>query len=191
MNFAIEDKSAFLMRRLKEHHPYTYVHSLRVAHYSFELAKMMGFSDPELDVLVRSALLHDVGKLKIPRKILDKKGKLDEKEWLNLRLHSQYGAEIVQEFSYSGLVDPEVILYHHENMDGTGYPFGLTGGALSLSVRIVRITDSFDAMTTMRAYNQLKSMDRAIDELFRWSDVHFDLEAVGIFERYIQERYFG
>lgn len=173
------------MRRLKEHHPYTYYHSVRVAHYSLEVAKMIGLSKREQDVLLRSALLHDVGKLHIARELLDKEDKLNQKEFAHLRSHPQYGFEIVHELINRGLVDLEVILYHHENLDGTGYLFGLSGKDLSLSVRIVRVTDSFDAMTTVRGYNRPKTIGQAMDEMFGLSDVQFDLEVVGIFERYI------
>ncbi|GAX91179.1 HD-GYP domain-containing protein [Effusibacillus lacus] len=188
MHFAINDPSAFILGRLKEHHSYTYFHSLRVAHYSLELAKMMGLYRLEQQVLVRSALLHDVGKLFVAREILDKKERLNEEELRILRLHPQFGFEIVQEMVNPGLVDLDVLLYHHENLDGTGYPFGLTGKFLSLPVRIVRLADSFDAMTTVRAYNQPKSLEQAMNELVRWSGEHFDLEVVKIFEQYIYYR---
>lgn len=186
-NFTRQKDISVLLNRLKQHDEYTYHHSLRVAHYCLELAKRKGLPGWEQDILTRSALLHDIGKLRIPKAVLQKKDRLTHEEWELIRMHPRFSLEIAQKFVNDHLIDREVILYHHENLDGTGYPVGLNREDLSLAVRMIRVADSFDAMTTIRKYNQPKSFVQAFAELFEFVDIYYDRDSVQVLQQYIQE----
>lgn len=176
-----------LLKRLRQHDPYTYGHSIRVAHYCLELTQKMGLPEAEQDRIARSVLLHDIGKLRIGSEILCKKEKLNPHEWEQLKNHPQYSLEIAEESMETGSIDREVILYHHENLDGTGYPFGLTGRELSLAVRMIRVTDSFDAMTSVRSYNRQRAVGEVFGELHRLAGTHYDADLVQMFHQYMRE----
>lgn len=175
---------AFLLKRLEKHHPQTFMHSIRVAYYSFLVGQSMGLSDQQKRVLWKSAVLHDIGKLMIPEEVLNKTEALNEQEWQMIRDHCINGAEIVEHCQLSNL-DLEVIRYHHENLDGTGY-YGLTDSKLNLFTRIVRVVDSYDAMTEARGYNLLRTKDSALDELYRWNEIFYDPMVVKTFHHIIQ-----
>lgn len=167
----------FLLERLKRYDRHTYDHSKRVAQYALDVANQFYFSEEKKAVLFRSALLHDIGKLNIPIKILNKREMLQKNEWQNVKNHPQQGVCILEKLIDDGLVDRDIILYHHENLDGSGY-FGINEPYLSLSVRILRVVDSFDAMTSLRSYKQAKLLNEAFEELYRWKEIHFDSDVV-------------
>jgi putative nucleotidyltransferase with HDIG domain len=119
------------------------------------------------------ALLHDIGKVEISRQILNKPNRLNSLEWDVFRQHTIWGAEIIDPLkSLHGV--KEIVLYHHENFDGTGYPEGISGDNIPLGARILRIVDSYDAMTTDRPYKMAMSLDQALEELDRYSGIHYD-----------------
>jgi len=177
--FIQRDVCSFLMKRLSAHHAITYQHSIRVALHSMSMAERLGALDEaEADRFLRTVLLHDIGKLAVPSGILNHRGALGREEWTLLQSHSEQGSQMLSGLIGSGHVIPEVILYHHENLDGSGYPYGMQEKDLSMLVRIVRVADSFDAMTCQRGYNLVKSRDEALEELYRWNDVCYDARAV-------------
>ncbi|WP_206919372.1 HD-GYP domain-containing protein [Alicyclobacillus suci] len=176
-----------LLKFLKAHHPSTYWHSLRVAYLSLMLARSYAMSEDELERLFCSTLLHDIGKVSVPVEVLNKPGKLSEENWAHLHKHPENGAKLmIQVFANDG-VDLDVIRLHHENLNGSGYPFGKKGQNLSLAVRIVRVVDSFDSMTHRRAYNRPKSARDAIQELHAMSDTHYDFDVVRRLHRLFME----
>lgn len=166
----------FLLRRLAQHHEPTFAHSMRVGYYSYLLGQQLGMADDELNKLLNSAYLHDIGMLTIPQSLLNKQEPLTEEEWQIIRMHCTNGLDILSR-SLHAHIDPEVIMYHHENLDGTGY-FGLKEQEISLPVRIVRVVDTFDGLTFPHSHNQMMSMQQAFEELYRWNDVLFDEQVV-------------
>ncbi len=181
VDFIGSDICSFFMKRLSAYHLPTFQHSVRVALYSMTIADRMGIVPAEGIVFLRSMLLHDIGKLSVPKAVLDKQSPLASEEWDMIGRHTVTGFEMLKDFIKKGWVDPEIILYHHENMDGTGYPFGLMAKDLTLFVRILRVADSYDAMTGGRGYRPAISHDEAMEELYRWSGVTYDSEIVDCF----------
>lgn len=179
----------FLLKRIEKHHEKTFRHAIRVGYYSFLLGKELGLSEEEAITLLKSAYLHDVGMLSVPAEVLNKREELTEQDWEIIRSHCQSGVDIVGNCPDSD-IDLDVILHHHENLDGTGY-FGLTEQELSLPVRIVRVADSFDAMTNGRGNNPIKSFNEAFNELYRWSDMMFDANVVHTFHQLYKQRQQG
>lgn len=160
-------------------------HILRVQVISEELALATGMSNTEAAALGWSAMLHDVGKLHIPDRILLKPGPLNTEEWEIMRRHPIYGETILGD-GPGFATARRVARWHHENFDGTGYPDGLGAEAIPLDARIVRIADSFDAMTNTRPYKEAESIEWALAELRRCSGTHFDPELVRLFRDLVE-----
>ncbi|MBM4253456.1 MAG: HD domain-containing protein [Deltaproteobacteria bacterium] len=147
---------------LVNHDEYTYYHSARVAAYGLAIAVFMGESDEhKLRDLALGSLLHDVGKSKIERGILGRKGALGPKEWVEIKKHPEYGAAML-EASGLGLVPQQIILHHHERFDGTGYPHQLTDKEILEEVKIAAFADVFDALTTNRPYQVTRTRFEAL-----------------------------
>lgn len=159
---------------------YTYGHSLRVLRYASDLAQRLGLG-PEVVRLVRcAAFLHDAGKIEIDRYLLNKVDTLTEQELYTLRQHPRWGSEIVGTIPALREI-AGVILYHHENYDGSGYPAKLAGTDIPLLARIIRVADSYDAMTTDRPYRKAMSPLKALEELRRYSGTWYDPQVVEAF----------
>jgi putative nucleotidyltransferase with HDIG domain len=159
-----ERRMDFLLRKLHEHDETTYKHSVRVANILIEFAKHFNVTRKNIDILYNSALLHDIGKLCINHNVLKKQGGLSVEEWELLKKHTIYSNDIVQKLIDAN-VDYSMILHHHENIDGTGYIAGLKEKDLSFNIRLIRIVDSFEAMTAGRPYSSSLSAAAAIEEL--------------------------
>ena len=161
-------------------------HSQRVSHYSALIAREMGMSDEECENLRRTALLHDIGKIGIPDRILNKPGRLTDEEYALMKSHVTRGAEILKDFT---LLDHVVdgARYHHEKYDGTGYPDGLKGDDIPLYGRIIGVADAFDAMTANRVYRRQMDFSYVLNEMRRCSGTQFDPEFVDILLRLIDE----
>lgn len=165
---------------------YTKGHSERVSEMVLAMGKELGFPERELQSLEYVALLHDVGKIGIPETILNKPGSLSEEEYEEIKQHSAIGAEILQKIQFLS-TKSNIILHHHEKMDGSGYPMGLKGESIPLGARILAIVDAYDAMTTDRPYRRARTPQEAVDELINCSGVHFDPELVKVFVRVIRK----
>lgn len=154
-------------------------HLLRMSLYCRLLAKAIGFSDDEAELIESAAPLHDIGKIGIPDSILRKNGPLTPEELQIIRTHPVIGFEIL-EGSPSKYVQKgsEIALAHHEKYDGSGYPYGLSGEAIPIAARIVAIADVFDALTSTRPYKKAWDVERAIQYLIAESNRHFDPELV-------------
>lgn len=161
-------------------------HSFRVTELTFRVAKSMGMTEHELVHLRRGALLHDIGKIGIPDRILFKEGSLDEAERAIMRRHTLYAQNMLSGIEY---LKPalEIPLAHHEHWDGTGYPAGLAGTDIPLSARIFAIADVFDALTSERPYHKAISVEMALDELQKGAGTHFDPDLVDRFIRLARE----
>ncbi|WJH36674.1 HD domain-containing protein [Paenibacillus sp. CC-CFT747] len=156
--FARDNKqTSFLLKRMKAHDIFIYEHSLRVAYYSLLLAQGLGLSGKEQEVLYRSALLMDIGKLRVTYKV---EANQDESGTPSILMHPQYSADILKPFIDRGLVDGEAVLQHHENLDGTGYPYYRTWEDITLNARILRVADSFAAATSYDKEKERSSASR-------------------------------
>ena len=154
-------------------------HSFRVSQYAVLMAKELGWSDSECENLRRAALLHDIGKIGIPDKILNKDSRLDDEEYKIMKTHVTRGAEILKDFT---LVDHVVdgALYHHERYDGKGYINGLKGEEIPVYGRIIGVADAFDAMTANRVYRKRLDMDFVRNEFAECSGSQFDPKMVEV-----------
>jgi putative nucleotidyltransferase with HDIG domain len=157
--------------------PYTAGHSERVSALSVRMARGMGLTDDEVDVIRLGALLHDVGKIGVRDMVLRKPGALTEDEYEQIKQHPTLGARILREVPFLTPHLPIVEL-HHERPDGKGYPYGLRGDDIPLAARIVHVADAFDAMTGARAYRPGRPSAAAIEELRRHMGTQFDAPSV-------------
>lgn len=155
-------------------------HSLRVADLSAQIARKMGFTPEEVMQLRRGALLHDLGKLAIPERILHKTSELSPEEWDLFRKHPQIAYDMLVSIEYlrPSLTIP---LYHHEKWDGSGYPFGLQGEQIPLAARIFAVVDVFDALTSDRPYRPAWSKSAALEYIREQAGKHFDPKVVEVF----------
>ncbi|MFE8701729.1 diguanylate cyclase [Cytobacillus sp. FJAT-54145] len=167
---------------------YTYRHSKRVFQYSVDFARKLNLNEHERKILTLGALIHDIGKLEIPRDVLNKTGKLEPHEWEMMKKHVIWGKEIISTNKQLEELVPLVEL-HHERYDGKGYPYGLKGENIPKLARVLCIIDSFDAMTTERPYQKTKTFSEGIEELRKCAGQQFDQELVEPFIELIQEQY--
>jgi putative nucleotidyltransferase with HDIG domain len=162
-------------------------HSAAVARYSREIAKELGFSDREQDVVHTAALLHDIGKFIFPDSILFADTKLTKEQFEIVRMHPEQGARLVARIEGYGPV-AEIILAHHERIDGRGYPNGLVGKQIPIAARIISVADTYDVMTSRDSYRDPVSSREAIDELRRVSDAQLDAMVVETFIGLLEQR---
>jgi energy-coupling factor transport system substrate-specific component len=165
----------------------TALHSHRVAEYSVLIAKELGRSDEDCEILRKTALLHDIGKIGIPDSVLNKPGRLTDEEYEVMKSHVVKGAEILKDFT---IIDHvwEGALYHHERYDGKGYTLGLKGEDIPLNARIIGIADAFDAMTANRVYRKKLDFSVVLDELKKGKGTQFDPQLVDIILKLIDTK---
>jgi putative nucleotidyltransferase with HDIG domain len=180
-NLSIETVLA-LSKTLETRDTYSGSHSKRMAYLSEKLATQYGFSIRETRELCWTALLHDIGKIGVEDQVLHKPGPLSPTEWKVMKTHPEIGAQMIRGLSGMDNI-AELILCHHERMDGSGYPHGYSGEKIPLGARIIAVVDSYSAMTEGRIYRAKKSHDEAITELKRFSGKHYDPEVVRMFIR--------
>jgi putative nucleotidyltransferase with HDIG domain len=163
---------------------YTFVHSVDVSAYTTIIAKEYGFEGHDLENVCNGALLHDVGKMLVDQKILNKPGKLTEDEFKEIKTHSEKGYTILRE---NGLDEEIAVLAreHHERCNGSGYPEGLTDKEAVLSAQMTAIADVFDALTSHRVYKKAIDANSAMSMIVAESGKHFNAELVTLFQRSI------
>ncbi|HYZ52920.1 MAG TPA: HD-GYP domain-containing protein [Streptosporangiaceae bacterium] len=152
---------------------YTRGHSERVSKGSVMIASAIGMRPERVEAIRYAGMLHDVGKLGVPTKVLQKTGKLTEEEYAAIQLHPMRGLEIIREI---GFLDEALagIMHHHERIDGRGYPMGLAGDEIPEFARVLAVADAFDCMTSTRSYRGARTVCEAIAELRRCSGTQFD-----------------
>lgn len=165
---------------IEKRDPYTGGHTKRVTQYSLAIARQLQLRPEEMKWLKVSSALHDIGKIGIDDQILRKTGRLAPEEYQVIKQHADMGAEIIDHIKQLRQIVPG-IKYHHEQMDGRGYPEGLHGGEIPILAKIIAVADTYDAMTTDRPYRRGLSQEVALKELKRCSGTQFDERVVQAF----------
>ena len=170
-----------LIARLEEKDPYTAGHSQRVCKYSLLLAEILKVPPLIKETIKQGALLHDLGKINLSKRILHKKGQLKPEEFEEIKKHPLEGAKILESIALLKKYIP-ILLYHHEREDGKGYQ-GKKGNEIPLEAKIVAIADAFDAMTSGRDYRKPMSIEEALEELQKNAGNQFKKDYV---EKFVQ-----
>ena len=174
-------KALIEVTRLKSKDEYTFLHSIAVSALMVHLARAVDLNEETAYDVGMGGLLHDIGKMRVPLKVLNKTGPLDEREMSLVRLHPSHGYQLLLRQGDVSSVNLDICLHHHERIDGRGYPEGLSGEEISIPVRISSICDVYDALTSVRAYKKAWSPRDA---------ARFMLEQEGQFDRRLLMRFF-
>jgi putative nucleotidyltransferase with HDIG domain len=161
-----------VLAALEKKRPEVAAHSRRVSAFSVRLAIQYGLADEVVETVRLGALLHDVGKMLTPSRILEKPGRPNAREWNELKIHPELGMEICHRSGFDDEVCA-IVLYHHERYDGGGYPDGLAYPAIPFTVRIVNVMDAFDALTSSRDYRERLSVQAARTLVARGAGTRF------------------
>jgi putative nucleotidyltransferase with HDIG domain len=161
-----------LVQAVEAKDPYTRRHSEQVAHYATRLAAFLKLPKDTIDTIRTASLLHDVGKIGVPDRILTKPGPLDDDEFAHIRRHPALGAEILQKISLLG-GEARLVRSHHERWDGQGYPDGLAGNDIPIGAQIINLADAIDAMLMERTYKRPYPVEKMLAELSRCAGSHF------------------
>lgn len=160
----------------------TGAHVERMSHYSSAIARGMALDDEFVEQILWASPMHDIGKIGIPDRVLQKPGKLDSDEWVIMKQHTGIGAEILKDASADFIkLAADIALTHHEKWDGNGYPQGLKGSDIALAGRIVAIADVFDALTSERPYKAPFPLEKALAIIKEGQGNHFDPQVVDAF----------
>jgi HD domain len=170
---AYESTIHALVQAVETKDRYTRGHSERVSRASVMIARFIGMREDRLNALRYAGILHDVGKLGVPTKLLQKTDRLSEEEFAAIKLHPVRGLEMLSDIEF---LDEAFkgILHHHERLDGRGYPMGLAGAQIPEFARVIAVADAFDSMTSTRSYRHARSVEDAITELERCKGSQFD-----------------
>ncbi len=179
------------LSRMRDKDEYTYRHSIHVSFYSMLIAKWLGYSEKETKEVIQTGLLHDVGKIKVPISILNKPGRLEPQEFEEIKKHTCYGYELIKNCPEISSEVKYGVLMHHERMDGSGYPSGISGSAVSRYAKIIAVADVFDAMTTKRIYKGRCTPIEAFDMFQTLGIGIFDTEVLYAFLNNIAVHYVG
>ena len=168
---------------------YTAGHQRKVSKLTVALAKEMGFSKDKVEGIKIAALIHDVGKINLPAEILSKPGKLSEIEFNLIKNHSQIGYDILKKVDFLWPV-AEIVLQHHEKINGSGYPRGLKGDEILLEAKIICVADVVEAMSSHRPYRPALGIDKALNEINKNKGIFYDTEVVDTCLKLFKEKGF-
>lgn len=183
---AMEGTINALANTLEKRDPYTLHHQQRVTELVVAIAKKMGLAEEQLNGIRTAATLHDIGKIYVPSEILSKPARLSDAEFSIVKIHSRAGYEILQSIDFGWPV-AQVILQHHERLDGSGYPTGLKDREILLEAKILSIADVVEAMTSHRPYRSAHSQEKALDEITRNQGILYQTEVVNVCLRLFRE----
>jgi HD-GYP domain-containing protein (c-di-GMP phosphodiesterase class II) len=175
-----------LMAAVETKDLYTRGHSERVSAASVLVARVIGMREDRVASLRYAGMLHDIGKLGVPTRVLQKSGGLTESEFAAIQLHPMQGLEIVREIDFLDEANAG-IMHHHERIDGLGYPMGLSGNQIPEFARVIAVADAFDSMTTTRSYRGARTLEEAVAELRRCAGTQFDPRMVDALVRGLDE----
>ena len=176
---------AFTLLDLKNFDDYTYIHSVNVAVLSIAIALHLRFPEDKIQSIAQGSILHDIGKAKIPLDIINKPGKLTDDELKVIQRHPIIGSQIVRKDKINDNIIEEIIHYHHENYDGSGYPSKQQGVQMSRYASIVSIADYYDALTTKRPYKEILEPSEAIKNIYALTGTKFDPRVIHHFIRIV------
>ncbi|WP_416825179.1 HD-GYP domain-containing protein [Ectobacillus polymachus] len=189
MNDAIQNSSTEIIQALAQaieiRDRYTSGHCFRVSEMSCQIGEQLGLSQEELLYLKWSGILHDIGKLGMPEAIMNKPGKLTPEEFDVIKQHSAMGLQILSGISQASDI-ADGVYYHHERMDGSGYPEGIAGEDIPLQARIIAVSDVWDALTSKRSYRDSLSKEEALAIMEKGRGNHFDPHILDIFMKIIR-----
>jgi len=177
---SVQSILAALANAVEAKDPNTQHHCNRMAALALGLGRSTGLGTELLEAVGYGAVLHDVGKIGVPERVLLKPGPLDEDDWAHMREHPGIGATIVEPLQLGKLVAP-IVRSHHERWDGGGYPDGLRGDQIPVGARIVAVVDAYDAITQERPYRKARSSDDAREEIIAGAGLQFDPELARAF----------
>lgn len=169
--------------------PYTAGHQRRVAKLACAIANEMGFSKEQIETIRVAGILHDIGKVNVPSEILSKPGKLSEIEYNLVKIHPQKGHEILKTLELPWAICP-IVLQHHERMNGSGYPNGMSGQDISLEARVLAVADVIEAISSYRPYRQSLGTEKALKEISQNKGILYDADVVDATMRLINEKGF-
>lgn len=169
--------------------PYTAGHQQRVSDLACAIAKEMGFSEDKIMGIRMAGALHDIGKIVIPVEILSKPGRLSKTEFDLIKNHSQVGYDILKSIKFPWPI-AQIVLQHHEKMDGSGYPNGLLGKEILIEARILRVADVVEAMASHRPYRPARGIDKALEEISINKGKLYDVEAANACLKIFKEKKF-
>jgi putative nucleotidyltransferase with HDIG domain len=172
MSIPIVGEVSAILAAMQSRCPSVAAHCRRVSEYSALLAVQYGLPGDLVSTIRLGGLLHDLGKITIPDRILSKPSRLTEREWARLRHHPETGVAMVDRLGFDASI-AEIVLYHHERIDGSGYPDGMVGEAIPWPVRIVSVMDAYDALTSPRTYRAALSIEAARTLLAREAGVQY------------------
>lgn len=173
----MEETVNALVSATEKRDPYTAGHQQRVAHLAGAIAREMGLSEEQIEGIRVAGALHDIGKIYVPAEILNKPGRLAEIEFTIIKTHPQVSYDIIKEIEFPWPV-AQTVLQHHERMNGSGYPQGLTGEDIALEARILAVADVVEAMASHRPYRPILGLDEALDEISQNKDSFYDPQVV-------------
>lgn len=169
--------------------PYTAGHQQRVAHLACAIADKMGLTEERIEGIHMASLIHDLGKIYIPAEILSKPGKLSDFEYVIIKTHPEVGHNILKNVDFPWPI-ASMVFQHHERLDGSGYPSGISGDEILLESRILAVADTVESMASHRPYRPAVGIDRACEEITRNRGVLYDPEVVDICNGLIREQAF-
>jgi putative two-component system response regulator len=172
---------------IEKRDPYTAGHQVRVSQLAMAIGTEMGLDADQLDGMRLGGMIHDIGKIYLPAEILSRPGRLSSTEFALVKTHSEVGADIVAEVEFPWPVR-QMILQHHERLDGSGYPHGDRGDAILLEARILAISDVVEAMASHRPYRPALGIDKALDEIRRGRGAQYDPDVVDVCLRLFNEK---
>jgi putative nucleotidyltransferase with HDIG domain len=170
--------------------PYTAGHQRKVSNLARTIAQEMGLSSDTVDIIRMAGIIHDIGKISVPAEILSKPGKISDVEMKLIKVHSKSGYDILKDV---GLPYPiaEVVIQHHERLDGSGYPQGLKDSQILLEARIISVADVVEAISSFRPYRPGFGIDVALEEIEKNKGILYDAEVVEACLKLFREKGFG
>jgi putative nucleotidyltransferase with HDIG domain len=187
LNSSYKDTIEALSNAIDARDPYTAGHSKRVSEISLKIGSTLGLNKEQQELLELSALFHDIGKLGIKDSVLLKNDKLTNEEFNIIKQHPDLGVRIISNIEFL-IKTQDIIKYHHERFNGSGYPQGISGEAIPLESRIITVADSYDAMTSNRPYRKGMAHSVAISELIKNQNSQFDEKIVQAFLKACDEK---
>lgn len=179
-----------LVSAMEMRDPYTAGHQRRVAELATKIAEEMGLNKDQVNGIRIASLIHDIGKIHVPSEILSKPGKLTEIEFAIVKSHSKAGYEILRTIEFPWPV-AKTVLQHHEKLDGSSYPNGLTGDDIIIEAKILCVADVIEAMSTHRPYRPALSIEKALEEIIKNKSIKYDASAVDACVKIIKEQNFS